>query len=293
MDRDHDLGVTVGTNPTLQTPPLDTLPPLRTTDEVEPALLSDAHTWGLRFTDAASIEDVASALLDGYRGKPGQLPLVVTPNVDILVTLEDASPSVKSTVDRAAVVLADGQPLVSLSHLAGDRLAAKLAGSDLTAEMWPRLALEGRSMFAIVPSGEVGFLLERKHPECAWRRAPLLEPNESTLMDTFAWQCVLQMLDMDRRPEFVFVGIGFPKDLLLAKSIIDQWPADAGEPPVVLAVGASLEFLTGIKKRAPKLFRMMGLEFVHRMLTEPRRMAHRYLVKDTRFLMIVGRHLRK
>lgn len=293
MDRDHDLGVAVGTNPTLQTPPLEALPPLRTTDETDAGLLTDAHTWGLRFTDAESISDVASALLDGYRGKPGQLPLVVTPNVDILVTLEDASDTVKATVDRAAVVLADGQPLVSFSHLAGDRLAAKLAGSDLTAEMWPRLALEGRSMFAIVPSGEVGFRLERKHPECAWRRAPLLEPNESTLMDTFAWQCVGQMLEMERRPEFVFVGIGFPKDLLLAKSIIDQWPADAGQPPVVLAVGASLEFLTGIKKRAPKIVRALGLEFVHRMVTEPRRMAHRYLVKDTKFLMILGRHLRR
>ncbi len=293
MDRDHDLGVSVGTNPTITTPPLADLPPLRTTDDLDTELLADAHTWGLRFTDAESIEDVASALLAGYRGRPGQLPLVVTPNVDILVTLEDSSSTVRSTVDRAAVVLADGQPLVSLSHLAGDRLATKLAGSDLTAEMWPRLAIEGRSMFAIVSSGEVGFMLERKHPDCAWRRAPLLEPNESTLMDTFAWQCVVQMLEMERQPEFVFVGIGFPKDLLLAKSIINQWPESAGEPPVVLAVGASLEFLTGVKKRAPKVFRVMGLEFVHRMIREPRRMMHRYLVKDTRFLMILGRHLRK
>lgn len=293
MDRDHDLGIAVDTNPTHATPPLTDLPPLRTTAEVDSDLLAEAHTWGLRFTDAESVDHVASALLAGYRGKPGQLPLVVTPNVDILVTLEDASPTVKDTVDRAAVVLADGQPLVSFSHLAGDKLATKLAGSDLTAEMWPRLAIEGRSMFAIVPSGEVGFLLERKHPDCAWRRAPLLEESESTLMDTFAWQCVVQMLEMTSRPEFVFVGIGFPKDLLLAKSIIDQWPADAGDPPLVLAVGASLEFLTGVKKRAPRMFRMLGLEFVHRMITEPRRMMHRYLIKDTRFLMILGRHLRK
>ena len=83
MDRDHDLGVAVGTNPTLQTPPLEALPPLRTTDETDAGLLTDAHTWGLRFTDAESISDVASALLDGYRGKPGQrsgahLPVALT-----------------------------------------------------------------------------------------------------------------------------------------------------------------------------------------------------------------------
>jgi exopolysaccharide biosynthesis WecB/TagA/CpsF family protein len=287
MDRDHDLGVAVDTPSPATSSPAPT-----STSATQSAHLTDAHTWGLRFTDAESIELVASALLDGYRGKPGQLPLVVTPNVDILVTLEDASPRVKETVNRAAVVLADGQPLVSLSHLAGDRLGTKLAGSDLTAEMWPRLAIEGRSMFAIVPSGDVGFRLEQKHPDCAWRRAPMLEASESTLMDTFAWQCVQQMLTANKRPEFVFIGIGFPKDLLLARSILEQWPADQGEPPVVLAVGASLEFLTGLKKRAPKIFRVMGLEFVHRMLTEPRRMVKRYLVKDTRFLMILSRHLR-
>ena len=229
--------------------------------------LADVVTWGLRFTDAASVDHVSDALFDGFRGKPGQLPLVVTPNVDILVTLEDAEAVVRDSVDRAAIVLADGQPLVSFSHLAGGKLGAKLAGSDLTSVMWPRLALEGRI------------------------EAPMLSAEEGSVIDTFAWSCVQSILTSAKRPDFIFVGIGFTKDVLVARSIIDQWPTDQGEVPVVLAVGASLAFLTGEKKRAPKIFQLLGIEFVHRMLSEPKRLLKRYLVKDLRFLLILWRHL--
>jgi N-acetylglucosaminyldiphosphoundecaprenol N-acetyl-beta-D-mannosaminyltransferase len=253
--------------------------------------LADVVTWGLRFTDAASVEHVSDALFDGFRGKPGELPLVVTPNVDILVTLEDAEAVVRDSVDRAAIVLADGQPLVSFSHLAGGKLGAKLAGSDLTSVMWPRLALEGRSMFAVVSSATIGERLDRKHPDCRWIEAPMLTAEEGSVIDTFAWSCVQSILTSAKRPDFIFVGIGFSKDVLVARSIIDQWPTDQGEVPVVLAVGASLAFLTGEKKRAPKIFQLLGIEFVHRMLSEPKRLLKRYLVKDLRFLLILWRHL--
>ena len=96
---------------------------------------------------------------------------------------------------------------------------------------------------------------------------------------------------MSEIPEFLFVGIGFPKDVLVARSIIEQWPASMGPTPLVLAVGASLEFLTGQKKRAPQIFRTLGIEFVYRMLSDPRRLMKRYLVRDSRFLLILGRHI--
>ncbi len=253
--------------------------------------LTDAHTWGLRFTDATSIDHVADALLEGFRGKNDQFPLVVTPNVDILVTLEDADKRIIDTVENAAVVLADGQPLVSFSHLAGDRLAAKLAGSDLTAVMWPQLALQNRSTFAVVSRANVGHILDKSHANFGWISAPMLPAREGTAIDAFAWECIQRIWKMDTTPEFVFLGLGFPKDVLVARSILEQWPAWAGEPPVLLAVGASLEFIAGIKKRAPKIFQKLGIEFVHRIISEPRRMAHRYLIKDSRFLLILGRHI--
>lgn len=254
--------------------------------------LSEVYTWGLRFTNAEHIEHVSDALLQGYRGKPGQLPLVVTPNVDILVTLEEASSHVSETVDRAAILLADGQPLVSLSRLAGDRLSVRLAGSDLTSNMWPRLVAEGRKVFGVVSTAEVGIELARRHANFHWSEAPKLPEEEGSLIDRYAWHCINKMAT-STAPEFIFVGVGFPKDILVARSIIDQWPEALGRPPMVLAVGASLEFLTGTKTRAPEIFQRFGVEFLYRMLSDPRRLVKRYVVRDSRFLLIVARHVVK
>lgn len=256
-----------------------------------PQNLSDAHTWGLRFTNAERIDHVTDAILEGYRGRPGQLPLVVTPNVDILITLEEASPYLRSSVDDAAIVLADGQPLVSFSHLAGDRLSAKLAGSDLTEEMWPRLVSEDRSVFSVVSTAEVGISLAEEHLGFSWIEAPVLPQEEGSLIDRFAWEAINRIARMDRPPEFLFIGIGFLKDVLVARSIIDQWPEGMGPVPMILAVGASLEFISGQKKRAPEVFRKFGVEFVYRMVRDPRRLVKRYLVRDSRFLLILGRHI--
>lgn len=253
--------------------------------------LTDAHTWGLRFTDAERIDHVTDAILEGYRGRHGQLPLVVTPNVDILITIEDGSEYLQDTVERAAMVLADGQPLVSFSRLAGQQLSAKLAGSDLTANMWPRLISEQRSVFGVVSKSDVGMALGLQHSGFSWLEAPTLPSEDGSLIDRFAWQCITTIAELDQRPEFMFVGLGFPKDVLVARSIIEQWPEGLGPVPLVLSVGASLEFLSGKKKRAPLLYRKLGIEFMYRLATDPRRLARRYIVRDSRFLLILGRHI--
>ena len=253
--------------------------------------LQDVHTWGMRFTDAPDIGHICAALLDGFRGRPSELPLVVTPNVDILVTLETAEPSVKETVDRAAMVLPDGQPLVSFSRFAGGSLQTRLPGSDLTAAMWPELIRQGRSTFAVTPNIEVAERLALSHAQFGSLVAPMLPKESGTLIDRFAWECIEAMSKMEKVPEFVFLGIGFPKDPLLARSIIDQWPAEMGQPPMVIAGGASLEFIAGRKKRAPEVFQRLGLEWLHRVASDPRRLAHRYFVRDMRFFVILARHM--
>lgn len=254
-------------------------------------LLAEAKTWGMRFTNAPEIGDVAGALLGGYRGKTVEYPLVVTPNVDILVTLQDAEAQIQETVSNAAVVLADGQPLVSFSRFAGESLQARLAGSDLTAELWPELVAQNRSTFAVVSTPEVQERLSAQHTTFDSMVAPMLPAESGSLIDRFAWDCIRRMAEMEHTPEFLFTGVGFSKDVLIARSIIDQWPTALGPVPMIIAVGASLEFVTGLKKRAPQIYQRLGIEFVHRMMSDPRRLAHRYLVRDARFLLILGRHV--
>jgi N-acetylglucosaminyldiphosphoundecaprenol N-acetyl-beta-D-mannosaminyltransferase len=81
----------------------------------------------------------------------------------------------------------------------------------------------------------------------------------------------------------VWVGLGLPKQ--------DEWlrrSADLFAPAVGLGVGAAFDFLAGTKPRAPEWMQAAGLEWMHRLMSEPRRLAGRYATTNTEFLARAG-----
>ena len=83
-------------------------------------------------------------------------------------------------------------------------------------------------------------------------------------------------------PDYVWVGLGAPKQ--------DLWVAahrDVLDAPVLLAVGAAFDFHAGTRRRAPRWMQRMGVEWVYRLLSEPRRLAGRYLIGNIRFVRFV------
>jgi N-acetylglucosaminyldiphosphoundecaprenol N-acetyl-beta-D-mannosaminyltransferase len=86
------------------------------------------------------------------------------------------------------------------------------------------------------------------------------------------------------RPDFVWVGLGAPKQEL--------WMAEAFEslrPSMLLGVGAAFDFHAQVASRAPGAMRAMGLEWLFRLMTQPRRLWRRYLVTNTLFLVYLAR----
>jgi N-acetylglucosaminyldiphosphoundecaprenol N-acetyl-beta-D-mannosaminyltransferase len=83
-------------------------------------------------------------------------------------------------------------------------------------------------------------------------------------------------------PDYVWVGLGTPKQ--------DVWVA-ANRPllraPVLLAVGAAFDFHAGRRRRAPRWMQRSGTEWIHRLSTEPRRLARRYTRTNARFIRLV------
>jgi N-acetylglucosaminyldiphosphoundecaprenol N-acetyl-beta-D-mannosaminyltransferase len=69
----------------------------------------------------------------------------------------------------------------------------------------------------------------------------------------------------------------------LALALLREMKAEGIDPPLMFLIGASMEFYTKVKKRAPKVYQKLGVEFLHRLFSEPRRMAKRYLVDDLVF----------
>jgi len=83
-------------------------------------------------------------------------------------------------------------------------------------------------------------------------------------------------------PDIVWVGLSTPKQ--------ERWMAGHRErltAPVLIGVGAAFDFLTGRKPQAPRWMQRAGLEWLFRLLTEPRRLWRRYLINNPLFVALV------
>ena len=89
----------------------------------------------------------------------------------------------------------------------------------------------------------------------------------------------------DTKARFTFVCVGSPQQELIAAEVAKLGDARG----LALCVGAALEFLTDRQKRAPALARQLGLEWAHRLLTNPRRLWRRYLVEGPAIFLLAYR----
>ena len=86
------------------------------------------------------------------------------------------------------------------------------------------------------------------------------------------------------RPDYVWVGLGAPKqDLWAAKHRMEL------DAAAVLAVGAAFDFHSGRRRRAPRWMQRTGTEWIHRLASDPRRLAARYTVVNARFVWLLAR----
>jgi N-acetylglucosaminyldiphosphoundecaprenol N-acetyl-beta-D-mannosaminyltransferase len=206
---------------------------------------------------------------------------VFTPNVDHVVKAA-SNDAFRQAYERASLSLADGMPLIWVSSLLGCRLPERVAGSDL---LVPVLKLAARRRWKVYLLGGA--------PGVAPAVAKLL--TEQMGIAVVGWDdCRIESDGSDptngsftragaAKADLVFVALGPPKQELW----IDR-ARDVIHPAVALGVGASLDFLVGKYKRAPRWMGRVGLEWAYRLSQEPRRLWRRYLVEGPRFIGLVG-----
>lgn len=260
-----------------------------------PESFETVELFGMQFIDAPDERVVASHLArwrpersgDAYRAE-GRLPLIVTPNVDIVVQLARAEAAeLKRALARADYILPDGWPIVSVSRLAGRPLQARLAGSTVFSHWWPAIAADERPVALMVSSEAVSDGLRAEHPNAVTMIPPRISADAASI-DATASELVTLALGADA--DFVVLGIGHPKDSLIALAAMEQWPGDK-PVPLFFSLGASAELYLGVRKRAPEWAQRYGLEWFVRFLQEPRRMFTRYFVRDVTFVPIALREL--
>lgn len=210
--------------------------------------------------------------------------IVVTPNVDHVVLLEDDA-RLRAAYACASLSLADGMPILWASRLLGTPLREKVSGSDLLVPL-AQLAAEKRWRVYLLGGGEG---IAARAAERLVREAPgiVIAGIDARRVDVDRDPPALDDLIATigaARPELVLVALGCPKQEILMHSI-----AAAVRPAVCIGIGAGLDFLAGTVPRAPRWISRAGFEWLYRLAREPRRLWRRYLVRDPRFFLILLR----
>jgi N-acetylglucosaminyldiphosphoundecaprenol N-acetyl-beta-D-mannosaminyltransferase len=240
--------------------------------------------FGEVWVDALTFGEALDAIVELVAGRRGGA--VYTPNVDHVVVASRV-PEFRDAYSRADLVLCDGQPLLWTSGLVGLRLPAKVSGSDLFLPLLRRAAREKLRVYLLgcgpgVAEEASERLRREEGVEVVSHSAPRIGlaalPDEDQVIEAVA----------ATRPDLVLVGLGTPKgELFIARA------RDRLRPAVALSIGASVDFYVGRVRRAPRWMQRLGLEWLFRLLQEPRRLARRYLVEDPRFLAILLHTLRR
>jgi N-acetylglucosaminyldiphosphoundecaprenol N-acetyl-beta-D-mannosaminyltransferase len=211
--------------------------------------------------------------LDARRG--GAL---LTMNLDLLRRFVQ-EPDFAVLVAQADLIVADGMPLVWASRLIGTPLPERVTGSNLIWSLSRAAATSGCSVFLLGGSGDAAQRSAEKLTRAfaEFRLAGVYVPPFGFEHDANELKRIQDVV-VSAQPDLVFVALSAPKQDWLIQQL-------RGDVPYAwwIGVGISFSWVAGQLPRAPRWMQEAGLEWLHRLAHEPRRLGRRYLVDDLPF----------
>jgi exopolysaccharide biosynthesis WecB/TagA/CpsF family protein len=219
-------------------------------------------------------------LILSRRGAPYRY--VVTPNAYHVVTAHEEPGRLLPINRNAWLSLCDSRIIRALARLE-NRALPLVTGSDLVAALLSALSGIGPSsksprLLIVGPQRTVGFALHAAYPNLRFNilPAPAGLARYSQLRYAVASAC----LDLDW--DILLLCVGCPAQELIARQLGQLGRAEG----VALCVGASIDFLTDPRSRAPRWVQRLSLEWAYRLVREPRRLWRRYLVESPKIIRI-------
>jgi N-acetylglucosaminyldiphosphoundecaprenol N-acetyl-beta-D-mannosaminyltransferase len=252
--------------------------PVIATSSLQGARVRVGELWIDALTFDEALDEIERLVGQGRGGS------VFTPNVDHVVNVErDAA--LRAAYESVDLSLADGQPVVWASRLLRTPVPEKISGSDLV----PRLLERARKRrFRVYILGGAQGVAERVSARLLAEGIVVAGAEGPFVgLEAAADEPALVARVHAARADLVLVGLGSPKQ----ERFIHR-TRGALAPAVLLGIGASLDFLAGTAKRSPRWMSNAGLEWLYRLVHEPRRLARRYLLNDPLFALVVWRMLR-
>ena len=210
---------------------------------------------------------------------------VVTPNIDHLARLAKSNDAemLIPLYKKAALSVCDSRILELILKWNGIQIPEVVTGSDLTAQLFELDLKEQDSIYILGGSvdliGEIrrrytNLRIEHRNPSMGFINKS--EEVEEIVADIAA-----------KNPNFVFLAVGSPQQEIVASKICNK----SNFRGIALCIGASIQFMAGTEKRAPRWMQKSRLEWLYRMSQDPTRLVKRYL-KNALALPAINRQIR-
>ena len=247
------------------------------------ALIVDRQTFDVLSVQVDSVNlPVACARIGQWIKERRKVYVCIAPVATIMDCQDD--PQYRKIVNAADMVTPDGMPIVWLGRLSGNKAVQRTYGPDLMLEVCREGVARGYRHYLYGGTAEVLQRLESrlKKQFLGINIVGSFSPPFSPSIDNIEKEEVLSAIDR-ARPDILWVALGSPKQ--------DYWMhrhrALLGVP-VMVGVGAAFDFHSGEKPQAPRWMRGVGLEWLFRLLSEPRRLWKRYLIGNPRFVFLLA-----
>lgn len=223
--------------------------------------------------DRVTLCSAAARLADWAETGDRGCRYVVTPNLDHVLLYRE-NEALRQAYAEASMVVADGWPLVTASRMSRTPLPERVAGSDLVPGLFSEIERRGsrRSVFLLGAAPGVGAAAAETIRR-RWSNVDVVGTYSPPLgfeKDAVETGKIVRLVN-ECSPDILIVGFGAPKQELWLQKM--QHELRVG---VAFAAGATIDFFAGRQTRAPRWVRMMRLEWSHRLLTNPTRLAKRY-----------------
>ncbi len=241
---------------------------------VRPALIRRIFDVPIRAATIGEIVEICDGAIEGH----GHLQIGVV-NAAKLVHMQRHG-LLRDSVLQSDIVLADGMAVVWASRILGQPLPERIAGIDLLHAL---LGLADQKHFGVYFLGASQEILDE-----VLRRVSVEYPglriagSRNGYFDDNDGASIAEEIRQSNA-DLLFVGITSPKKEIFLASFGAQLNV-----PVCHGVGGSFDVIAGKVKRAPQLWQKVGLEWLFRVIQEPRRLWKRYLITNTLFVWMVA-----
>jgi exopolysaccharide biosynthesis WecB/TagA/CpsF family protein len=206
---------------------------------------------------------------------------VVTPNVDHVIR-HYRDRQFRALYAQASLVLLDSRFLARTMGFVKRQALRVCVGSELTTALLDSVIKPLDVVTLVGGTPEQAQILRERY---RLRRLHHIDPPMKFIRDPIAVERCLREIEAIGAFRFCFLAIGSPQQEIIAQKLKERGIVRG----LALCVGAAIDFLTGVEKRAPLWMREAGLEWLYRLTRNPRRLWKRYLVRGPRIFLLLSR----